>query len=300
MKFTAIAFLASLASTAAMTVTKDAAKAKVLRAARRVENREEQEVDYSFLMDYSLKMISCAADATVTDDQGALEYGAVLFRLCPTANGCNSDSLKGCGAGHGDFIVGMATFVEAFFEDQRDNMQWDDNFKVQDYMQCREYKAEGQNKNDNGDQEQIYIGPSCIGGSDIGLGVFSDEGCITPSDVSFEDVSGGWTLPYSTGGLVSTECLDCTQANDDGTFEGRQMCSNLYAGTPYKCESSMATYSYYGQDTAGCEATAAMMPIVKKSGKGGKIFGWFVFVMVVAGLVGYVMWWRKSKSAFRV
>lgn len=305
MKFsTSVIFLASMASAAAMSVSnKVSTKAKLLRAARRVEGENNGE-DMSYLANYSLKMISCDSEATITDaDSGETEYSAVLFRLCPTTNGCDSESVKGCGAGHGDFIVGMNTFVNAFFEDQRDNMSWDDQFKVDEYAECRQYQQEkggnnnNNNNNQNGENQAYWVGPTCLNKNDIALAVFEDETCSTKSETSFETISNGWTLPYEEGGLISITCLDCVQYNDNGESGIREMCQQVYQSTAYKCETSMEFYSYYGKNEEGCEATAALMPVTAKSGNGGKVFGWIVFIMVVAGLVGYVMWWRKKKAA---
>jgi hypothetical protein len=300
MKFsTSIVLLATMASAAAMSVTnKVSAKAKVLRASRRLDGNQQEEEEYGYLAKYNLKMVSCSPDTTVIDPEtGDYEYSAVVFRLCPTESGCDSDTAKGCGAGYGDYVVGMNTFVNAFFEDQRDNMNWDDQFKVDEYAECREYEIEADEDGDDGNQVQYFIGPTCAeSGNDIALAVFEDEGCATKSETAFETLSNGWTLPYEDGGLISVQCLDCIQYNDDGAYELREMCQQLYESTAYKCETNMEYYSYYGQNTQGCEQTAALMPITKKSGNGGKVFGWIIFMLVVAGLVGYVMWWRKKKA----
>lgn len=294
----AIVLLASMASTAAMSVSKShAAKAKVLRSARKLNQEEEEaEEEYSYLAKYSLKMVSCAAGTTVVDpDSGEYEYSAVVFRLCPTESGCSDDETKGCGAGYGDYVVGMNTFVNAYFEDQRDNMQWDDQFRVDEYAECREYEME--QGDDDGEQAQYWIGPTCTAdGADIGLAVFSDEGCSYASETTFEEISNGWTLPYEEGGLVSTSCIDCISYTDDGAYELREMCQEIYQSTAYKCESNMEYYSYYGQNVQGCDEVEVLMPITKGAGNGGKVFGWIVFFMVCIGLGGYVMWWRKKKA----
>jgi hypothetical protein len=299
MKYSSTILLALATSAAsAMDISSPQVMAKVIRGARRVENNNDNQDgdnnndngDDDYLMKYTLKMISCASDEQVVGEDGAYEYGAILFRLCPTASGCSDDSAKGCAAGYGDFIVGLNTYVDSYFEDQRDNMNWDDAFKVDEYAECSEYEGE--------DGSSVYIGPTCTSdATGVRLAVFDEYTCQTESTTSFETISGGWTLPYSTGGMVSTSCIDCYGQNDDGEYELREMCQDLYDAAAYKCESNMEYFSYYGQNVQGCDYTSSLMPKKsKKSGSsGGKVFGWFVFILVVGGGVGYVMWWRKSK-----
>jgi len=301
----AVLLISAMASTASATKAVRSAKsiAKVLKAARRIEENqeeEEEEGEYDYLMKYTLKMIGCKSGETVINgENGEYEYNAVVVRLCPSDAGCDSESSTGCSAGHGDFVVGLNTFVQAYFEDQRDNMQWDDAFEVDKYAECDEYKIE--NDEDDGNQwenYQFFIGPTCTeDGADVRLALFDDEVCTYESETSFETISNGWTLPYSTGGIVSTSCVDCVQYNDDGEYELREMCEQTYMQSTNKCESGMEYYSYYGQNTQGCEYIEELMPSKKSGGKGGKVFGWIVFVALVGGLAGYIVWWRKKKSA---
>jgi hypothetical protein len=293
MKFIAAAVLSAMASANAMSLSGDAAK-KVVTAARRVE---QQQMDFTFLANYTVKMVGCKSnlEEAIIDEEGNSEYEAVLLRLCPV-DSCDSDSASGCKSGYGEMVVGISTFIEAYFEDQRDNMNWDDNFKVDKYAECGEYKPE--DKDTWGDYV-FYIGPTCTeDGSSIRLAVFEDEVCTQFSEFTFEEISEGWTLPYSDGGLVSTECNACMEYNDRGELELRDMCMRPYENAVYKCEEGMEYYSYYGQNVQGCEAINAAFPKQSSSGgNGGKIFGWIVLGLVVVGLVGYVAWWRKKKAS---
>jgi hypothetical protein len=302
MKFsTAMFALASVASASAKTISGDKAQSKVLRAARRLdgENQDQDNGEYDYLAKYTLKMISCKSGQTVVNpESGAYEYDAVVFRLCPTESGCDNDITSGCAAGYGDFVVGLNTYVEAYFEDQADNMQWDDQFQGDEYGECKQYEVEeDEDGEDNQYATQYYIGPTCM---DDGLGVklalFEDEVCTYPSETSFETISNGWTLPYSTGGLVSTQCADCYYTNEDGNYELREMCENVYMNAAASCETSMGYFSQYGQNVDGCEFITELMPLKKSKGNAGKVFGWIVLVGVVGGAIGYTMWWRKKKS----
>lgn len=310
MKLSLTLLLASLATTSATKAVSAKNAAKVLRAARKMEDANADanngEVDYSYLAKYSLKMIGCKAGMQVMDaETGEYEYNAAIFRLCPTESGCADESVNGCKEGYGDFVVGLNTFVQGYFEDQRDNMNWDDQFQVDRYAECGQYEieqAEGDDANANQYADmQFFIGPTCTSDElDVKLALFSEETCTTASSVSFEEISNGWTMPFSSGGMVSTYCSDCVELNEnDGTYGLREMCTNLYMEAAYACEEKMEYFSYYGQNTQGCSTIDESMPsAVKKASKnssGGKVFGWIVFALLVVGMGSYVMWWRKSK-----
>lgn len=295
--------MASSASAATTVSHKNAAK--VLRAARKLDQDQNDdqadEDEFAYVAKYTLKMISCDAGTSVPNENGEYDsYGAAIFRLCPSESGCSDDASRGCGAGYGDYVVPLQTFVDAYFEDQRDNMNWDDQFQVDQYAECKEYEMEQDddaNQNQN-DQAQYFVGPTCTAdGADIRLAVFSDEDCVYESETSFETISNGWSLPYSSGGLVSTSCIDCLAYNDDGEYELREMCQELYENAGYKCETEMEYYSYYGQNTQGCDNIAQLLPALSSGGNGGKVFGWIVFIMVVVGIGAYVVWWRKKKAS---
>jgi hypothetical protein len=296
MKLALTVLLASLVSASSKTISAKNA-AKVLRSARRLEQNAEnanQAVSYEFLGNYNLKLIGCKAGDELTDANGNTEYNAAIFRLCPSESGCNSDKAGGCKKGYGDFVVSLNTFVEAYFEDQRDNMNWDDQFQVDRYAQCGNYRAEQQ---EGGDNVEYFIGPTCTSdGTDVRLALFEDNTCTTESNTAFESISNGWTLPFSSGGMVSTACLDCVETNENGEAVIRDMCLNLYQGAVYACEAKMESTSYYGQNNEGCDKIQASLPKSVKSKKGGKVFGWLLFVLLIVGFSGYIVWWRKSKS----
>jgi hypothetical protein len=297
MKFSiALLTLASVASVSAKSITGSKAQSKVIKAARRVDEDAEEAGEYDYLSHYTMKLIGCKAGQTVINpDSGEYEYNAVVVRMCPTEDGCDNDVTSGCAAGYGDFVVGLNTYVDAYFEDQADNMNWDDAFQVDEYAACKEYEVE-----DDGDGDeyaaQYYIGPTCADDGGIKLAVFDDEVCTYESETSFETISNGWTLPYSTGGIVSKQCADCYYLNENGAYQVREMCENVYMNAAASCETNMMYYSQYGQNVQGCEYITELMPVAATKGNAGKVFGWIIFVGVVGGAVGYTMWWRKSKS----
>jgi len=295
MKFSTTVLFSLLASTQA---AMGPATKKLLSNSRRLEDNgeDQEEEEYAFLMNYNLKMIGCKADEQIRNpEDGEYEYGAAIFRLCP--EGCDSDTSTGCDSGHGDFVVGLQSFVQAYFEDQRDNMNYDDNFKVDEYVECREYEMENDDGNNNNNGQAYYIGPACTDdGKDVRLQIFYDEACSqVPEEVTFEDISNGWTLPFEEGGLVSQNCLPCAEY-DDGAYALKEMCEELYQSSG-KCETGMESFHYYGKQEGSCEYIESLMPAKKSSGSGAKAFGWVVFILVVVGAFSaYAMWWKKKKA----
>lgn len=317
--FVSFAAMASSVSALSAKLSKKVLRnARMIEGSRRLEQNQQQgddaaaqEEEYSFLANYELKMIGCnSAETVVNAENGEYETGAVLLRLCPVGE-CDSESQFGCSSGYGDFVVGIETYVEAFFEDQRDNMQWDDQFEVDRYAQCEQYEIEDDGDDANNEQWENYfffIGPTCTeDGTDIKLELFEgyegQEGACVPgaeSEIAFETISNGWTLPYSSGGLVSTYCTECTEYNDNGEAELRDMCWESYAQSVSKCEEQMEFYSYFGQNIQGCEYVAASFATAEATKSGGKIFGWIILGLVVVGLVGYIVWWRSKKAASQI
>lgn len=300
---TAFIALTTVASTAAKTISSSAAY-KMVRSARKLEEAQNEEAEYAFLGYYDAKIVGCkkGLEEPMVNEQGESEYEAVLIRLCPSDAGCDSSVAGGCKSGYGEMLVPLSTFVDAYFEDQRDNMQWDDNFKVDKFAQCGEYNPdEMADDNNRGawDNYQFFIGPTCSdNGLDIKLELFTDQYCTVVSEIPFETVSNGWSLPYGEGGLVSTACNSCTEYNNNGEVEIREMCMQSYEMSPYKCEESMEHSHANGQNVDGCELIASSFPKqTKSSGNGGKVFGWIILALVVVGLVGYIVWWRKKKSS---
>lgn len=289
---------------------------KLLKKARRLEdagddnnNNDDQEVDKeedmeAFLMDYSLKFVKCIPDQVLTDADYKDHFGVVIFRLCPS-NTCNSNNNDGCNSGYADFAVDVGTYVEAFLEDQQDNMNWDDeNFDGDEFGQCAQY--EGDNDDDNGDNA-YYIGPGCTAdGSGVKMGVYEDKYCYEESETTFETISNGWSLPYNEGGLVSTQCTDCT--DDDGAI--REMCLDLYDYSPHRCESNLEYTHYYydtnfeiyryGKDETGCTSIDVMQnPRSQFSSEAVWTDAVLVVIVLISSVVGfyyYSIWWKKQKE----
>ena len=102
---------------------------------RRFLNDQPTDNDYAFLGNYSLKMIYCDA-IEVTSCEAGTDYGSIVFRLCPSTGECIDDfGSVGCDAGYGDFLVGINTFVKAYLEHKRDEIQVvNDNFQIEEMV----------------------------------------------------------------------------------------------------------------------------------------------------------------------
>jgi hypothetical protein len=310
----------SIAPTAERRLSKKGVRS-VLKNARRLEqqqnddgnnnnnggNMNEAEME-AFLMDYSLKFMKCAQDQQMYDADGAVHYGAVIFRLCPSGS---CDDSSGCKSGYADFAVDVGTYVAAFMEDQADNMNWDDRFDADSYSECTEYL---QNDDEDGNEGSgAYVGPGCTAdGTGVKMAVFVDQYCsVQATDSAFAQISDGWSLPYSDGGLVSEKCLSCIDYNN-GQGQLREMCMNLYGEASYRCEADFDFDHYYydavteiyryGKDKTGCTPIELMQK--QKSWGGGSakatdlIFAVFLLLFSAGGFAYYTIWWRKREYSF--
>jgi hypothetical protein len=251
------------------------------------------------------------------------ESSSIAYRLCPNDVGCDNDYEYGCAEGFGDYVVGLKTFVDAFFEEQEqgeNNNNYDDYFDVEEFVECSEYEAEededdGNNGNYNYNQKpynqysdngNFYVGPTCSAdGINVALGLFQDEYCSNPANnVTFENLSNGMSLPFSDGGLVSTYCTGCVTDNDgDGEYEISEFCDDVYKHAALSCETEMNYFSYNGQHNYACEFITELVPFYAEANKevtgkkiGKTIFVIFTILALVGGLVGYVVWWRSKKA----
>lgn len=303
-----IAALISVANAASISHVPSKTVGRLMNKSRRLEEEaadaeEEQEQDeFAFLADYSLKFITCkAGEKWVDPENGEYEYGVAVYRLCP---GCDDDVAGGCKSGYGDYVVGLSTFVNTYFEAERENMG-DDGFNLEQYGECTEYQA----VEDDGGRKlskkikrnleeaavQYFIAPACSEEGDIMLQIYSDEECTTESDVDFTTISGGMNLPYSSGGLVPSTCKACYGQNDNGEYEIDDFCMQNYESSyGYGCETSMETYSANGKDEAACEYIS-QLTYVESSGGGGWWIFWLILIIAIVGLGGYFYYQKKKK-----
>jgi hypothetical protein len=207
---------------------------------------------------YTLKYENCFANDNI-----------VTFLLCPEEDSCRS----GCSGG-AKYTTDFAFFIDAFTEAQlgakeyacemtRENCdddedqcytnagleycidgEGDDDFDVQEYLECAEF-------------EDGYVGPYCADdGYSIYLGYYEDQCYTLAAEGTFESLYG-YELPYSSTSIIEDGgCANCRehaeqQDQNDGDEEDEddvlEQCEELYEGVSSKCEDGM------GGDTSGCE-----------------------------------------------
>jgi len=281
--------------------------ASVSAASRQLDqnaNNQAQEYDEtSFLLGYEQVFLKCIPGMEVQNQQGEVEYNAVVYRMCPSGQACSSKG-KVCSEGYGDYVVGLQQYVKQFFDqfddDQNNNGQQDDGeaYDFGEYGECREINVE--NNQDDGEQVQYFMGPACTDSGDVRMALFTDQYCrpAYESDVKLEDLIG-IEMPYSSGGLMDDEeckAYYCAVTNDNGEQELNRFCEELYANSAFKCEEKMEYVSAVnGMNTAGCEIVSELMP-ASKGGKGGKIFLIIVLIAAVAGAAAFFVMQHKKKS----
>lgn len=92
---------------------------RILSSARSLN--DNQNADYSFVGDYSIKFQGCHHvqqwndDADDEDDVRVKTKRLVRFRLCPS-DSCSNGKSVGCTSKFGDYVIDMNTFVDAYLE----------------------------------------------------------------------------------------------------------------------------------------------------------------------------------------
>ena len=126
---------------------------KVLSRARKLEeNNANGEIDYTWVANMSLKFQGCYHTQTWNDEANGDEdikistQRLVRFRLCPSDT-CTTASPYGCSEGYGDYIIGMAEYLEAYFEAVQQDQEYNCEYEAQ--------YGDVANKCGNADDEEI-------------------------------------------------------------------------------------------------------------------------------------------------
>jgi len=91
---------------------------KVMTHARQLD---EDEVDFSWVENYSIKFQGCHhisqwnQDAEDDEDVRIATKRLVRFRLCPSDE-CTQQSAGGCSSGYGDYVIDMNIFLESYID----------------------------------------------------------------------------------------------------------------------------------------------------------------------------------------
>jgi hypothetical protein len=130
---------------------------KLLSKARRLEdaNAEEEDEGYdvTWITNFSLKFLGCHyvqqyredGEQGGQDQQQQQRVGVqrlVRFRLCPS-NLCHGNSNMGCTKKYGDYVVGMNTFLDVYYENQQRLDEYNCNVYAQNNCNCQDNGDDG-------------------------------------------------------------------------------------------------------------------------------------------------------------
>ena len=97
---------------------------RLLSEARLLENNDDANanVDITWVANMSLKYQGCyhtqVWNSNANDDQYDIKISTqrlVRFRLCPS-DSCRMSDAAGCGAGYGDYVIGMETYLASYLD----------------------------------------------------------------------------------------------------------------------------------------------------------------------------------------
>jgi hypothetical protein len=184
----------------------------------------------------------------------------VVFKLCPT------DECSTCSSVHGQYVVDVADYLSGMVEFQQAQLESmcancnDDTcgelcYRVENlaangyvdasaYAQCQQLKS--QNKNNDGEQDKIYIGPQCSSnGKNITIGLFTDQYCVVPYSLKTVEEALGYKLSYHLleNTYSATNCQSCMESENNNKNNKNndkdnvnEMCEDVYKASA-KCES---------------------------------------------------------------
>ena len=137
----------------------------------------------------------------------------------------------------------------------KDDNQRQEEFDIEEYMECKQWQAQnGNNNNNNGNGKALYIGPYCAEqGGAIFLGIFKDYTCTAFADedsgrTTYQQLTGN-ELPYSYVSIVGPDCVSCL--NHDYNNNNANNNNNNANNNNMVSESCQTLYSQAGK----CEST---------------------------------------------
>jgi hypothetical protein len=126
----------------------------VLSKARRLQNDDNVEIDYTWVANMSLKFQGCYHsqvwndEANGEDDVRISTQRLVRFRLCPT-DSCSMSSPAGCTSKYGDYVIDMETYLQAYFEGVQQDQEYQCRYE-EEYGDC---VCNGENQGDDYNEE---------------------------------------------------------------------------------------------------------------------------------------------------
>jgi len=192
----------------------------------------------------------------------------------------------------------------------------EDGFELNDYLACAQYNPpEAQNQyyrklEEAAEEAEYYLGPYCADqGGEIHLGLFTDDTCTNFADdygyggkTTFEKISYGKSLPYSSKSIVDSDCYSCKEEPEyyDQYDQGelKEFCEQTYevAG---KCETKLG--SDYPNESActyleGIKMTRKNGIIISGAGSKNKVASAFIGIFACSFiLLGAYVYYLKTK-----
>jgi len=127
---------------------------KLISKARRLEQDDNEEIDFTWVANMSLKYQGCYHTQSWNDEADGEEdvristQRLVRFRLCPSDT-CSMESAYGCTSGYGDYVIGMDQYLEAYFESVQQDQEYSCEYE-KEYGDCI---CDGENADDGFDEE---------------------------------------------------------------------------------------------------------------------------------------------------
>mmetsp|Transcript_18707 Transcript_18707/g.45158 ORF Transcript_18707/g.45158 Transcript_18707/m.45158 type:complete len:287 (+) Transcript_18707:193-1053(+) len=167
----------------------------------------------------------------------------VRFKLCPYDR-CNDNNGGGCSRSYGEYIIGLDSFVNVYYEHRREKEEYECELYVQQYCgHCDEDNGGGGGGDDNFNAEQCQY--DCLLQADQGF----ETMCMDYNP--YEENNGGNNNDQD-GGFVPEQYMECAEYelpqqnnNNNNRRKRRQLedggGSGLYIG-PYCAEQGGAIY----------------------------------------------------------
>mmetsp|Transcript_5564 Transcript_5564/g.6463 ORF Transcript_5564/g.6463 Transcript_5564/m.6463 type:complete len:406 (+) Transcript_5564:132-1349(+) len=115
----------------------------IMSKARKLEQDEDEEADYSWVADFSIKFQGCHHVSQWNDEADGEEdvkietKRLVRFRLCPT-DSCDLSNAGGCSSGYGDYIIDMYQYLEMYLETVQELNEYECEYLEANVCQCND------------------------------------------------------------------------------------------------------------------------------------------------------------------
>lgn len=113
----------------------------LLSKARKLENNDNEEIDFTWVAGYSIKFQGCHHinqwnnDADGDDAPKIQTKRLIRFRLCPSDT-CSLSDGGGCDSGYGDYIIDLNIFLQAYWENKQEWEEWNCEYYENNVCDC--------------------------------------------------------------------------------------------------------------------------------------------------------------------